>query len=187
MSAFPTGGPPSPSPLPVRGQDRTGLIAAAIIGAACLVATIGVIALTGDDLPSGSVPLGPGVRHTPGVAGVDGASTDAVPPTQLKRSFPLPPGATKSYLPKSYLMAGERAWDVRGTLHGVRAFYDRTLPRLGYSFTDPLTTTDGRGRIIGWHGSIGSDQDATFYGYLSLDTHMYDQPPGLVTIQVTIS
>jgi hypothetical protein len=187
----PSGQPLSPPPA-VSGPDRIGTIASAVIGVVCLIVTIGVIAFTSDDVPSGSTSPGPvaaGSHDLPGVAdgGSSAANGSADPSAQLKRSFPVPPGATKSHFHRDLLGPGDQAWDVYATLQTVRAYYDRTLPKLGYTYDDPLKTIDRRGRVIGWHGSVESEQDDNAYAYLSLNTDAYGQPPGIVTITVTFS
>jgi hypothetical protein len=181
-ATYPTGPPP---PSPVRVDDRTGTIVSAVIGAVCLLLTIAVIAFTSDELSAGAALTGAAPTGSARGGGGPDLADDPIPESELKRSFPLPPGTGPSHLDENGLIEGTRAYDVRLPLQLVRKFYDQRLARLGYSYqASPTTGRDG-GQIVAWAGTIfrgeGDSEDVAF---MTLNEDYFGGGPGVVTIQV---
>ena len=181
LSSYPTY-PTGPGRSHVRERDRTGTVVSAGIGLGCLLATIAVIAFTSDDVSAGATPRGP--ASSSGGPVVDESPISV---SELKRSFPLPPGAGPSHLDPSGLIDGTRAYDVRAPLNVVKEFYDQRLARLGYFYTAPSPTrTRAGGKIIGWAGTVDANRGEfpEPVAFMTLNDNYFGGGPGVVTIEV---
>jgi hypothetical protein len=184
LSSYPTY-PPGPGRSHVRERDRTGTVTSAVIGLGCLLATIAVIVLTSDDLPSNGTALGASRERPTSSGPVVDASP--IPVSELERSFPLPPGAGPSHLDPGGLVDGTRAYDVRAPLNVVKKYYDQRLARLGYIYMQPSPTrTRAGGRIIGWAGSVAANRGdyPEPVAFMTLNDDYFGGGPGVVTIEV---
>jgi hypothetical protein len=177
------------SPPPVQSENGARTVCALLLALTLfgIIVTGFKIGNSSDAQAVGSSPVqgGPVVGGSaPTPAG--SSATTSVTKAQLRRHFPLPPGAHRTRAKNLYIPQDEKAYLVRSRLGPIKRFYDARFTKLGIG----SATTHGDirlgGKIVGYTIPFNGSGSDPVSGYVSLYNNYLGNTPGVITIEVEI-